>query len=313
MAITKLNQPSIGIQRQKIKVKRRPQNAFIRFFTDKKSTRSVGGNIVLVISLALLAFLFLFPVIFMFSNAFKPLNELLKFPPDLIVKNPTLDNFFDLGAIYSNSLVPLSRYIFNTIFIVFVGTAGQILFSSMAAYPLAKYEFFGSEFISKLIVLALMFSTAVTAVPNYIIISKLGLIDTYWAIILPACSSTLGLYLMKNFMEQIPSSLIESASLDGANEFITLWVVIMPSVKPAWITLFIISFQSMWGVTGGTYIYSEELKTLSYALGQIASSGIARQGVMAAVSIIMFLIPTVIFIFMQSNVMQTMTTSGMKD
>ena len=158
-----------------------------------------------------------------------------------------------------------------------------------------------------------MVSSAVTAVPNYIILSRLGLIDSYWAIILPAYSSTLGLYLMKNFMEQIPSSLIESASLDGANEFVTLWRVVMPMVKPAWITLFIISFQTMWGITGGTYIYKEELKPLSYTLLQIASSGIARQGVMAAVSIIMFLIPTVIFIFMQSNVMQTMTTSGMKD
>lgn len=313
MAMMKLNQPSIRIQRQGIKPKHRRSNAFIRFFTDKRSARSVGGNIVLVIFLALVAFMFLFPVIFMFNNAFKPLNELLKFPPDLFVRNPTLENFSDLRVIYSNSLVPLSRYIFNTVFIVAVGTAGQILFASMAAYPLAKYEFFGSEFISKLIVMALMFSSAVTAVPNYIIISKLGLIDSYWAIILPAYSSTLGLYLMKNFMEQIPSSLIESASLDGANEFVTLWRIVMPMVKPAWITLFIISFQSMWGVTGGTYIYSEELKPLSYALLQIASSGIARQGVMAAVSIIMFLIPTVIFIFMQSNVMQTMTTSGMKE
>jgi len=313
MAIIKLNQPSIGTQRQIVKKMNKPSNAFIRFFTDKRSARSVGGNIILVVCLALMAFLFLFPVIFMFNNAFKPLNELLKFPPDLFVKNPTLDNYYDLGAIYSNSLVPLSRYIFNTVFIVFVGTAGQIVFSSMAAYPLAKYDFFGSEFISKLIVMALMFSSAVTAVPNYIILSRLGLIDSYWAIILPAYSSTLGLYLMKNFMEQIPSSLIESASLDGANEFVTLWRVVMPMVKPAWITLFIISFQTMWGITGGTYIYKEELKPLSYTLLQIASSGIARQGVMAAVSIIMFLIPTVIFIFMQSNVMQTMTTSGMKD
>lgn len=296
-----------------VKVKSMSQKAFIRFFTNKRSTRSVGGNILLIFFLILLALLFLFPIIFTFNNAFKPLHELLKFPPDIFVKIPTLDNFYDLSELFANSLVPFSRYMFNTFFIVIIGTAGQIIFASMAAYPLAKYEFYGNKFISKLIVMSLMFSSAVTAVPNYIIISKLFLIDTYWAIIFPAFSSTLGLYLMKNFMAQVPSSLIESASIDGANEFTTLWRVVMPAVKPAWITLFILSFQSMWGVTGGTFIYEENLKTLSYALGQIASAGIARQGVMAAVSLIMFLIPTIIFIFMQSNVIETMTTSGMKE
>ena len=294
---------------------------FARFFVDKRSTRSVGGNIVLIIFLTLLALMFLFPIVFMFNNAFKPLHELLKFPPDTFVRNPTLDNFLDLSDMFSNSLVPLSRYIFNTFFIVIIGTAGQIVIASMAAYPLAKYEFYGNEFISKLIVMSLMFSTAVTAVPNYVIISKLSLIDTYWAIILPAFSSTLGLYLMKNFMSQVPSSIIESANIDGANEFTTLWRVVMPIVKPAWITFFILSFQSMWGVTGGNFIYSENLKTLSYTLGQIAKAGfwnvtgvdIARQGVVAAVSLIMFVFPVTIYIIIQNNVIETMTMSGMKE
>lgn len=313
MATTNLYRPTVQIQKSNIKVKSKKRNAFVSFFTDKRSNRSVWGNILLIVFLAFLAFLFLFPVIFMFNSAFKPLYELLKIPPDIFVRNPTLDNFYDLGELFSSSLVPFSRYLFNTLFIVIVGTLGQIVFASMAAYPLAKYDFFGNEFISKLIVMSLMFSSAVTAVPNYMILSKLGLIDTYWAVILPSFSSTLGLYLMKNFMEQIPSSLIESASIDGANEFKTLWLVVMPIVKPAWITLFILSFQTMWGVTGGNYIYNEKLKPLSYALSQVASAGIARQGVTAAVSIIMFMIPVCIYIFMQSNVIETMTTSGMKE
>lgn len=313
MAMNKETNINVQIPGVKVKVKRMHRNAFTRFLTDKRSNRSVGGNIVLIFSLTLLAIVFLFPVIFMVNNAFKPLHELLKFPPDIFVRNPTLENFMDMGQLFANSLVTLSRYLFNTIFIVITGTLGQIIFASMAAYPLAKYEFFGSKLINNLIVMSLMFSGAVTAVPNYFIISKLGLTDNYWAIILPACSSTLGLYLMINFMEQVPSSLIESASIDGANEFITLWRIVMPAVKPAWITLFILSFQSMWGVTGGTFIYKENLKTLSYALSQIASVGISRQGVMAAVSLIMFLIPVGIFIFMQSNVIETMTTSGMKE
>ncbi|HHY82079.1 MAG TPA: carbohydrate ABC transporter permease [Clostridiales bacterium] len=292
---------------------RKRRNLFARLLTDRRSTRSLGGNIVLVLTLGLMASIFLFPVIFMVNNAFKPLIELLKFPPDIFVKNPTFENFQDLGELFANSLVPFSRYLFNTIFIVVAGTAGQIILASMAAYPLAKYDFPGRNLIFNLIVMSLMFSAAVTAVPTYIIVSKLKLTDTYLSIILPAFASTLGLYLMINFMEQVPSSLIESAAIDGANEINTLFSIVMPAVKPAWITLFILSFQNMWGVTGSTFIYDESLKTLSYALGQIATSGIARQGVMAAVSLIMFIIPTIIFIFMQSNVIETMTTSGMKE
>ena len=289
------------------------RNAFVRFFADKRSSRSVGGNITLVVFLTVLALIFLFPVIFMVNNAFKPLHELLKFPPDIFVHHPTLENFRDLGDLFAKSLVPLSRYLYNTFFIVLVGTAGQIVFASMAAYPLAKYEFFGNRFINNMIVMSLMFSAAVTAVPNYVVISRLKLVDTHWAIILPAFSSSIGLYLMKNFMEQVPTSLIESASLDGANEFTTLWRIVMPAVKPAWITLFILSFQTMWGLTGGNFIYKENLKPLSYAMNQIAGLGIARSGVFAAVSLIMFIIPTIIFIFMQGNVIETMTTSGMKE
>jgi ABC-type glycerol-3-phosphate transport system permease component len=285
----------------------------LRTLTRKKGARSFAGNVTLFLFLLFMALLFLFPVIFMANNAFKPLSEQLKFPPDIFVRTPTLDNFMDLGEIFANSLVPFSRHLFNTIFIVVVGTLGQVAFASMAAYPLAKVDFAGDNFLNKLIVLSLMFSTAVTTVPNYVIMSRLGLIDTYFALILPAFSSSLGLYLMKNFMSQVPSSLIEAANIDGASEFATLWRVVMPAVKPAWITLFILSFQSMWGLTGNTYVYKESLKPVSYALQQIASGGIARQGVFAAVSLIMFLIPIAIYIFMQSNVLETMSTSGMKD
>ncbi len=279
----------------------------------KSGNRSLAGNITLLAFLIVLALVFLFPVIFMINNAFKPLYELVKFPPDIFVRNPTMNNFKDIGTITSKSIVPFTRYMFNTLFILVLGTGGQMLLASMCAFPLAKYDFFGNRFISKLIVMALMFSPAVTAVPNYMILSQLGLINSYGAVIFPAFASTLGLFLMTNFMAQVPSSLIESANLDGANEFVTLFKVVLPSVKPALITLFILSFQSLWGVTGAMFLYDEPLKPVSYMLGQISSLGIARQGTMAAVSLIMFVIPVVIYIFMQTNVIETMTTSGMKD
>jgi ABC-type glycerol-3-phosphate transport system permease component len=288
--------------------------ARFRHFFRKRNGRSFGGNVALITGLTLAALFFLFPVVFMVNNAFKPMNELLKIPPDIFVRNPTIENFFSLGNIFSTSLVPFWRYLFNTFLIVILGTAGQVVFASMAAYPLAKFEFAGNDFISGMIVLSLMFSTAITAVPNYLIMSGLGLTDTYLAVILPAFSSSLGLYLMKNFMSQVPSSLIEAAHIDGAGEFVTLWRVVMPAVKPAWITLFILSFQAMWGSTGGTMIYAENLKPLSAAFTQISSgASVARLGDMSVVALIMFLIPVVIYIFMQSNVLETMTTSGMKE
>jgi len=285
-----------------------------RILKKKKGGRSFAGNIALALAMTAFAFIFLIPIILLVNNAFKPLYELLRFPPTILVRNPTLENFFAMGNVFNNTLVPFWRYLFNSVFIVGVGTFGQIILVSMAAYPLAKFEFFGESFLNKLIVLALMFSPVVTAVHNYLIMANLGLIDTYWAIIVPSFASALGLFLMKNFMSQVPSSLIEAAQIDGSTEFGTLWKVVMPAVKPAWITLFILAFQSMWTVTGTHVLFTESLKPLPAALQQIASGiTVARMGEMMVVSLIMFLIPVIIFIIMQSNVLETMTTSGMKE
>ena len=254
----------------------------------------------------------LFPLVYTVVSAFKPLSEIFIFPPKLTVDNPTLNNFFDLGTIIEGFDIPLSRYIFNTLIITGLGTFGTVLLGSMAAFPLAKYQFPGSKVMSNAIVYALMFNSTVTAIPNYLIMSSLGLIDTYWAVIFPAVGSTLGLYLMKNFMVQIPDAMLEAAKIDGAGEFKIYWRVVMPLCKPAWITLVILSFQQMWGTTGGVFIYSEELKPVSYVLSQLVSGGIARTGVSSAISLIMLIVPVFVFVISQSNVLETMATSGVK-
>jgi ABC-type glycerol-3-phosphate transport system permease component len=165
-----------------------------------------------------------------------------------------------------------------------------------------------------MIVIALMFNPVVTAVPNYLILSYLGFVDTYLAVILPAFSSSLGLYLMMNFMTVVPTSLIEAAQIDGAGEFSTYWRVVMPAVKPATVTLFILSFQGMWGVTGGAVLYTESLKPLAAALSQIAAEGtIARIGASSVVSLIMFSVPLILFIISQTQVLETMASSGIKE
>ena len=280
----------------------------------KRVSRSLFGNIQVVAVLFIMGAFMALPMIYAICNAFKPLDELFVFPPRFLVRNPTWDNFRDLFKLTSNSWVPFSRYLLNTLFITSVGTTGQVFLASLAAYALAKNNFLGKRFINTSIVLSLMFSSTVTAIPNYLIMAKLHWIDTYLAIIVPAFQSSLGLYLIRQFMENgIPDSVIEAARIDGASEFTIYRSIVMPMIKPAWLTLVILSVQSLWNVTGGSYIYSEQLKPLTVALNQLMQGGIARAGVGAAVSVVMMIVPVVLFVCVQSNVLETMATSGMKD
>lgn len=253
------------------------------------------------------------PLVFTVNNAFKPLDELFIFPPKLFVRHPTMENLSGLFILMANSWVPFTRYIFNTVFITALGTVGHVLLASAAAYPLAKHRAPGTKIIFTVIVLSLMFSPQVTAIPNYLTMSTLGWVDTYWSIIVPAFAFPLGLYLMKQFMEQIPDSLLEAAKIDGASEYRIFWTIVMPLVKPAWLTLIILLFQLLWGTDGGNFIYSEELKTMNYAMGQILMGGIARAGIGAAVALILMSVPIAIFVLAQRNIIETMASSGMKD
>ena len=279
-----------------------------------KAYRSIGGNIGTFIFLLIIALFMLLPLVFVVSSAFKPLSELFIFPPKLFPMNPTLDNFKDLSSLLGDSWLPFSRYVFNSLAVTVIGTFGNIIFSSMAAYVLSKHYFPGKNILFQTVVLSLLFSTVVTGIPNYIIITKLHMINTVWALILPLLPSSLGLFLMKQFMDQmIPDTLLEAARLDGAGENRIFFSICLPLVKPAIMTLLIYSFQGIWNSTGGSYIFDEKLKTLPTALNNIITSGISRTGVSSAVSLLLILPPIAVFLFAQSNVLQTMATSGMKD
>jgi len=286
---------------------------FSRLRVSKKLNRSFTVSFLLFLLLAGFGSFMAMPLIYAINNAFKPLDEIFIFPPRFFVINPTLDNFFDLAAIMGDSWVPLSRYITNTILITLIGTVGHIILASAAAYPLAKYRFLGSKTLFSIVVLSLMFSGHVTATPNYMVMSWLGWINSHASLIIPALAFPLGLFLMKQFMEQIPDALIEAAKIDGANEYRIYWTIVMPNVKPAWLTLLILQFPALWGTDGGSFIYSENLKTLNYALSQLAAGGIARAGVGAAVALLLMIVPITLFVISQSSVMQTMATSGMKE
>lgn len=278
-----------------------------------KLGRSRAGNAFLFTVMAIAGVFMALPLIMIANNAVKPLDELFRFPPRVFVQNPTFENVTDLIVLMNNSWVPFSRYIVNTLLITGIGTTGHIVLASLAAYPLAKHDFPGKKFLFQMVVLSLMFTYQVTAIPNYMIISFLGINNTYLAVILPAFAYGLGLYLMKQFMEQLPDSLIESAYIDGASEWRIFWTIVMPNVKPAWMTLAIFQFQTLWANTGSGFLRSEQIKPLQYALYQITSGGPARQGAAAVVQLIIAAVPITFFILCQSQVIETMTTSGMKE
>lgn len=280
--------------------------------TTARVNRSRAGNIMSLIFLLLLSAFMLLPMVFVVSNAFKPLDELFIYPPKLLVNKPTLDNFSSMMKLMSQSWVPFSRYLFNTVFLTVAGTLLHLIFASLAAYPLARHKFMGRDLIFGAIVLSLMFSGSVTQIPSYIIITKIGLLDNHLATLLPTIQYSLGLYLIKQFMETLPDSVIEAARIDGASEW-RIWAQLaMPMVKPAWLTLIILMIQQLWNMIS-PYTFSEELKTLPQALNQILSGGIARTGVSAAVSLIMLSVPAITFILSQSQIIETMNSSGMKD
>ena len=277
-----------------------------------RTGRSVGGNILMFLFLALFGLFFLLPALYAAITAFKPANEILVFPPRLFVRRPTLSNFIWLRNLMADFWEPLSRYLFNSIFLTLVGTVGHILLASMAAYPMAKHRFFGQKVISQTIVLSLLFTASVTYIPQYIVLSVSRMIDTYWAVILPAFQSSLGLYLMMNFMNKIPDEMLEAARIDGAKEIRIFWSIVMPNVRPAWLTLMIFSFQSLWNSNGGGFIYNESLKPLPAVMSTIAAGGVVRTGVTAAAALLLMIPPIVLFLCSQSRVIETMSTSGLK-
>ena len=279
----------------------------------KLLNRSRAGNVLMFLFLAGFAVYSALPILLIFLQSVKPLNELFIYPPRFFVMNPTFDNFRQLSSLMSSTWVPFIRYIFNSVFVSVTGTVGHIVVASMCAYPLAKMNLKGGNVIFTIIVTSLMFAPTVSDIINYQTISTLGMLDNYLAIILPALGTSLGLYIMKQFMSQIPDALIESAHIDGASTFTVFWKIVMPNVKPAWLTLAIFSFQGLWNNANTTYIDREELKSLPYALNQIVGGGIIRAGAGAAVSVIILMVPLLLFIFTQSRIIETMSTSGMKE
>lgn len=284
-----------------------------RVFYKRRISRSFKGDLLLVIVLAIFGAFMALPFLYAIMQSLKPMEEIFAFPPRFFVINPTLENYYMLTQAIGGTWVPVGRYALNSLIVLVVATSGHIIIAAMGAFPLAKMHFKGRRFISNLITYSLLFTAPVTAFPQYVIMAKTGMIDTYYALILPSLAAPIGIFLLKNFMVQIPDTILEAARIDGATNFQMLWRIAIPNVKPAILTLVIFTTQAIWNGANTNFIYSEQLKPLPTMLNQVAAAGMARAGVAAAVAVVIMMVPISIFIASQNRIIETMAYSGIKE
>lgn len=277
-----------------------------------------AGKVLIYVYMIILVTFTALPLIYVICTAFKPLDEMFAFPPKFFVRRPTMQNFRDLLLSLDSSTVPFLRYVFNSLLTTTATVSMTVLVSSLGAYGLVKHNPQGSKTIFSIILAALMFSPYVTQISRYMVVNSLGMINTYWALIIPNIAVPYNFFLMKQFTEQFPDELLEAARIDGGSELKIFWSIVMPSLKPAWSTLIVFSFVSNWNdyFTPLIFTSSQQLKTLPLALQTIAggpaSSSIGRAGAVAAATFVMTLPTIIIFTSMQSKVMETMVYSGIK-
>ena len=280
----------------------------------KRFTRSKAGNFFYFLFIIAAAAFSVLPLVYCVATSFKPLDELLIFPPRFFVTRPTIANYTALPDLLSNLRVPLSRYVFNSLFITFFTTFLYIIIAAMAAFVLSKSNIKGKNVIFYIVQFSLLFSTYTLAVPQYLIFTWLNIIDTYWVCILPQFASTMGVFLMKQYIEgAIPKALLEAAKIDGAGNFRIFWQIAMPIIKPAWLTLLLFAFRDVWSAGSPSTIFSESLKTLPTIMGQITAGGVARSGSAMAVTCILMIPPIIVYMISQSNVMEAMSSAGIKE
>lgn len=274
-------------------------------------------QIALLILLSLLAVFMLLPLVFIFNHAFKPLHELFLFPPTFFVKQATMQNFIDLLNASQDTFLPVTRFILNSVIVTVLSTVGMVVLGALCAYPLSKHPFPGRKLVFGTILLSIMIAVETMGIPRYIVVKYLGIMNTYWGHVLPILALPVGVFLMKQFMDQVPNELMEAAKLDGASEWRIFTRIMIPIVSPAMATITILSFQTAWGnsETSALFMQNDAMKTLPFYVESLTSNlanSVARQGVAAAASLIMFIPNLIIFLLSQRKVIQTMAHSGIK-
>lgn len=292
----------------KMKFKKRSKRSQVKRFT-----RSRAGNFFYMFFLIVMGSFSVLPLVYCIVTSFKPLDEILVFPPRFFVKRPTFENYLALPGLLSNLKIPLSRYVFNSLFVTIVSTILYVFVATMAAFALSKSKIKHKNKIFMLVQFALLFNGYVLALPQYLIFSSLKMIDTYWVMILPYVASSMGVFLMKQYMEEsIPDALLEAARIDGASVPTIFFRIVLPMIKPCWLTLTLFGFRDVWSAIPNGTVFTESIKTLPTIMQQITSGGMARSGSAMAVTVIMMIPPIVVYFISQSNVKEAMNSAGIK-
>ena len=255
------------------------------------------------------------PIVYIFMNAFKPYDELFAYPPRFFVREPTFDNFAQLFSLSSGTDIPASRYLFNSITSTLVTVFCTLLMASTAAYVFSKKKFRAKKTLFAISMMGLMFASVAVAIPRYFVVVYLGLHDNFLANIIPLLVTPTGVFLIKQFVDQRPDALVEAAVIDGATDYQIFRKIIFPLVQPALATVAIMSFKGAWNASEASslFIDNETLKTFPFYISTLISSGgVASAGVSAAATLIMLLPNLIMFIVLQSRVMNTMAHSGIK-
>lgn len=291
--------------------------ASVRLRRKSRLNRVDGFQKFLYVLLTLLGLFMILPLVYIFNHALKPYQELFVYPPRIFVQEPTLQNFTELFIVTSSSVVPVTRYLFNSIVTTGLAVLLVTVISAMCAYPLSKHKFPGHRFLFATILLTLMFAPETVGIPRYLVVSKLGIMNTYWGHLLPLLAAPVSVFMMKQFVDQVPNELLEAAKMDGAREFTVFYKIVIPMIMPAVATVAILTFQSAWGnvETSRLFMQDESMKTFPFFLSTLTNglaNTVARQGAAAAAAVILFLPNFIIFLFFQRKVIATMAHSGIK-
>ena len=274
------------------------------------------GQIKIIVILLPLVLFMALPLVFIANHAFKPMDELFAFPPTFFVKHATLENFTKIIKFSRTAGIPLSRYVFNSVIVTGLTVLLSLVFTTCAAFALSKLKFKGRNMMMSINQMALMFVATAVLIPRYLVIANLGLVNTTWAHILPLVAYPVALFLVKQFVDQVPDSLIEAAYIDGASDLTVYRRIVIPMIKPAIATAAILVFQQVWTTmeTSNYYVNDDSLKTLTFYMNSFVNvnNTVAGQGMAAAATLILFIPNLILFIILQNNVMNTMAHSGIK-
>jgi multiple sugar transport system permease protein len=274
--------------------------------TERRTGSATWAYVILIIGLVFMVG----PFIWMVLGSFKPQVDFLQSTPTFLPSSPTVDTY---GRLFDQLDFP--RFFFNSAVIALVVTVGNLIFCPMLGYALAKLRWRGKNLIMALVLATLMVPAGVTLIPNFILLSNLGLVNTYPGLMLPFLAGPFGVFLMRQFMLGVPNELLEAARMDGAGEFRLFFAVVMPIATPVLATLGILTFLGSWN----SFIYplvvatEPQMYTLPVALATFATGQYqADHGMLMAGSVILVLPVLIVFILFQRWITEGIATTGLK-